>query len=139
MPTLEERLTALEQSQLQSGDGINDLNHYVTMLVGIVQKQEWEIREIKSLLRTLATDVQVLGQSGQLIAQSTQSLRQEVQSLRQEGQATRQEVQSLRQEGQSLRQEVQSLRQEVWSLKEEQDKKFDQILLLLNTLTGKSN
>lgn len=125
MPTLEERLTALEQSQLKSGEGINDLNHYVTTLVGIVQKQEWEIREIKNFLRTLTTDVQVLGQNIQITTQNSQALRQEVQSLRQEGQ--------------SLRQELQGIERNMNSRFGEQDKKFDQILLLLNTLADKSD
>ncbi|HEX6557457.1 MAG TPA: hypothetical protein VF026_32135, partial [Ktedonobacteraceae bacterium] len=53
MPTQEERLTTLEQSQARFGDSINDLNHHVTILIGIIQKQEWDVREIKNSLRTI--------------------------------------------------------------------------------------
>lgn len=53
MPTQEERLTTLEHSQAIFGDSINDLNHHVTILIGIIQKQEWDIREIKNSLRAI--------------------------------------------------------------------------------------
>ena len=48
MPTQEERLSTLEQTQMQVGESIKDLNHYVTMLIGIVQREEWEIREMRA-------------------------------------------------------------------------------------------
>jgi uncharacterized coiled-coil protein SlyX len=53
IPAQEERLTTLEQSQAKFGDSINDLNHHVTILIGIIQKQEWDIREIKTSLRAI--------------------------------------------------------------------------------------
>src|SRR6266704_468464 len=53
MPTQEERFTTLEQTQAQFGEAINDLNYHVTMLIGIVQRQEWDIREIKNILRAI--------------------------------------------------------------------------------------
>jgi uncharacterized coiled-coil protein SlyX len=51
MSTQEERLTALEQAQVGFGEAVGDLNHHVTMLIGIAQRQEWDIREMKSSLR----------------------------------------------------------------------------------------
>ena len=90
MPTQEERLATLEQSQANFGDSINDLNHHVTILIGIIQKQEWDIREIKNSLRAI---------DGRLS----------------------------------------SFEQSVNSRFETQDKKLDQIMGLLTTLTTKSD
>ena len=53
MPTQEERLSTLEQTQVSVDESIKDLNHYVTMLIGIVQREEWEIREMKGSLRSI--------------------------------------------------------------------------------------
>src|SRR3989442_15742626 len=53
MPTQEERLSALEQAQVGVHEAVSDLNHHVTILVGIVQKQEWDIREMKGSLRSI--------------------------------------------------------------------------------------
>jgi uncharacterized coiled-coil protein SlyX len=53
MPTQEERLFTVEQTQAKFGEAINDLNHHVTILTGIMQRQEWDIREIKSSLRAI--------------------------------------------------------------------------------------
>ena len=47
MPTQEDRLSLLEQSYKNVSESIKDLNHYVTMVVGIVGKQEIDIREIR--------------------------------------------------------------------------------------------
>lgn len=63
MTTQEERLTALEQARGQSSEAINDLNHHVTMLIGVVSKQEWDIREIKSSLRAIDSRLGSLEQS----------------------------------------------------------------------------
>ena len=57
MPTQDERLTALEEAQAKFGEAVNDLNHHVTMLIGIVQRQEWDIREMKGSLRTFEQGV----------------------------------------------------------------------------------
>ena len=53
MPTQEERLTALEQAQVGFGEAVSDLNHHVTMLIGIAQRQGWDIREMKGSLRLI--------------------------------------------------------------------------------------
>ncbi len=97
MPTQEERLTTLEQTQAQSGESINDLNHHVTMLIGIVQRQAWDIREIKNSLRVI---------DGRLGSFDTR---------------------------------LGSFEQSVNSRFETQDKKLDQIMALLTTLTTKSD
>jgi uncharacterized coiled-coil protein SlyX len=91
MPTQEERLTALEEAQAKFGEAVNDLNHHVTMLIGVASREEWDIREMKSSLRAID------GRLG--------SLEGRLGSL----------------EGRF----------------EVQDKKLDQVLLLLNTLVPK--
>ena len=53
MPTQEERLSALDQTQVGVNESIKDLNHYVTMSIGIVQREEWEIREMRGSLRSI--------------------------------------------------------------------------------------
>ena len=116
MPTQEERLTALEQSQVRFSEAISDLNHHVTILVGVIQKQEWDMREMKGSLRTLERDVQALDRNIQTVDRNVQTLDRNVQALEQN---------------------VQVLERNMNGRFEEQDKKLDQILLLVNTLTGK--
>src|SRR5438445_2463536 len=53
MPTQEERLFTLEHTQMSVNEAVSDLNHHVTILIGIIQKQEWDIREIKNSLRAI--------------------------------------------------------------------------------------
>src|SRR3989442_15973707 len=53
MPTQEERLSAVEQAQVGVHEAVGDLNHHVTILIGIVQKQEWDMREMKGSLRSI--------------------------------------------------------------------------------------
>ncbi len=53
MPTQEERLSALDQTQVGVNESIKDLNHYVTMLISIMQREEWEIREMRGSLRSI--------------------------------------------------------------------------------------
>ena len=98
MPTQEERLTALEQAQAKFGEAVNDLNHHVTILIGVASREEWDIREMKSSLRAID------GRLGSL-----------------EGQLG------------SLDGRLGSLEGRL----EVQDKKLDQVLLLLNTLVPK--
>ena len=63
MPTQEERIATLEQTQMKVGESIKDLNHYVTMLIGIVQREEWEIREMKGSLQSIDDRLTSLEQS----------------------------------------------------------------------------
>jgi uncharacterized coiled-coil protein SlyX len=53
MPTQEERVFTLEQSQAKFAESITDLNHHVTMMTGIMSREEWDIREIKTSLRSV--------------------------------------------------------------------------------------
>ncbi len=111
MPTQEERLSAVEQAQVSVHEAVSDLNHHVTILIGIEQKQEWDVREMKGSLRSI---------DGRL-----NSFESRFSSL--EGRFEKQEHR------------IESLEQSVNNRFEAQDKKLDQIMLLLNTLTTKSD
>ena len=116
MPTQEERLFTLEQTQMSVNEAVSDLNHHVTILIGIVQKQEWDIREIKGSLRAI---------DGRLSSLET---RFETQERR---------IGSLEQNMNNRFEAVNNRFEAVNNGFESQDKKLDQILLLLNTLTPK--
>ena len=53
MPTQEERLTALEEAQAKFGEAVTDLNHHVTILIGVASREEWDIRELKGSFRAI--------------------------------------------------------------------------------------
>ena len=55
MPTQVERLLTLEQTQFKLGQSLNDLNHHVTMVEGILVRQGLEIREIRNSVRVIDT------------------------------------------------------------------------------------
>ena len=125
MPTQEERLTTLEQSQANFGDSINDLNHHVTILIGIIQKQEWDIREIKNSLRAI---------DGRL-----ESFDSRLESFDSRLSSFDGRLGSFDSRLSSLDGRLSSFEQSVNSRFEMQDKKLDQIMGLLTTLTTKSD
>jgi uncharacterized coiled-coil protein SlyX len=105
MPTQEERLTALELAQAKFGEAVNDLNHHVTILIGVASREEWDIRELKGSFRAID------GRMGSL-----------------EGHMG------------SLEGHLGSLEGRMGSLEgrfETQEKKLDQVLLVLNTFIPK--
>ncbi|MEO8971122.1 MAG: hypothetical protein ABI406_05910 [Ktedonobacteraceae bacterium] len=116
MTTQEERLTTLEQEQAKYSEAISDLNHHVTILTGIMSRQEWDIREMKSSLR--AIDGRLNSVDGRL-----NSVDGRLNAL--EGNLN------------SVDSRLGSLEQSVNNRFGEQGKKLDQILLILNTLTSK--
>jgi len=124
MPTQEERLATLEQSQANFGDSINDLNHHVTILIGIIQKQEWDIREIKNSLRAI---------DGRL-----ESFDSRLGSFDSRLSSFDGRLGSFDSRLSSLDGRLSSFEQSVNSRFETQDKKLDQIMGLLTTLTTKS-
>src|SRR5258706_14152129 len=54
MPTQEERLSTLEQTVNMHGKGIDDLNHNVTILLGITSEQGKVIRAMRVSLADLS-------------------------------------------------------------------------------------
>ncbi len=63
MPTQEERLLTLEYGYQQVSESVKDMNHYVTLMYGVIGKQEVDIREIKISLRSLDNRLTSLEQS----------------------------------------------------------------------------
>ncbi len=122
MPTQEERLSALEQTQVGVNDLIKDLNHYVTMLIGIVQREEWEIREMKGSLRSI----------DKRLASFEQGVNTRFGTLEARMGALDGRMGTL--EGR-----LASFEKSVNTRFEAQDKKLDQILLSLAGLTSKPN
>ncbi|HTI12960.1 MAG TPA: hypothetical protein VL461_00110 [Dictyobacter sp.] len=47
MITQDERIVQLEHSYRQVSEAVKDMNHYVTLMYGVIGKQEVDIREIK--------------------------------------------------------------------------------------------
>jgi len=45
--TQDERIVQLEHSYRQVSEAVKDMNHYVTLMYGVIGKQEVDIREIK--------------------------------------------------------------------------------------------
>jgi predicted nucleic acid-binding Zn-ribbon protein len=115
MPTQEESLSTVEQAQVRVGEAISDLNHHVTMLIGIVQRQEWDLREIKGSLRAIDGRLSSLEGRFETQERRLESLEQNVDTR------------------------FETLEQSMNTHFEALDKKFDQILLLLSTNTPKSD
>lgn len=113
MTTHEERLSAVELAQVRVDEAVSDLNHHVTILIGIVQKEEWDIREIKGSLRAIDGRLNSLESRFETQEHRLENLRQHVNSR------------------------FESLEQRFNTRSEEQDKKLDQILFLLNTYLPK--
>ena len=127
MTTHEERLSAVELAQVRVGEAVSDLNHHVTILIGIVQKEEWDVREIKGSLRAIDGRLNSLESRFETQEHRIENLRQHVNT----------HFESLEQRVNNLNTRFESLDQHVNTRFEAQDKKLDQILLLLNTYIPK--
>ena len=113
MTTHEERLSAVELAQVRVDEAVSDLNHHVTILIGIVQKEEWDIRDIKGSLRAIDSRLSSLENRFETQEHRLENFRQNV--------TTR----------------FESLESSVTTRFEEQDKKLDQILHLLHSVIPK--
>ena len=115
MPTQEERISMLEQSVTMLNRGIWDIYHNETILLGMAIKQDENMRQLQSSLATLSEHLDTFEQS---VNERFEALDGRIGAL----------------DGR-----IGALEQSVNRRFEEQDKKFDQILLLLNTLIPKSD
>ena len=113
VPTQEERLSAFEQTLTALSRDIKDINHNETMLLGMSMKQGEDIREIRSNLAFMSTKQ---GEDIREIRSNLASLGERLDTF-----------------GERLNTSDQSVN----SRFEAQDKKLDQVLLLLNTFTAK--
>jgi gag gene protein p17 (matrix protein). len=53
MPVQEERLSNLERAHKEVSEAVKDINHYVTMIYGVVGKQEIDVKDVKLALRAV--------------------------------------------------------------------------------------
>ncbi len=142
MPTQEERLSTLEQTVTVLSKGIRDINHNETILLGLVSEQGKDIREMKVSLGALNEHLDVFEQS---VSNHFGSLEHRFGSLEHRFGSFEQSVSnrfgSLEHRFGSFEQSVSNrfgtLEQGINSRFEEQDKKLNQVLLLLNTLIPK--
>ena len=121
MPTQEERLSTLEQTVTVLSKGIRDINHNETILLGLVSEQGKDIREMKVSLGAFNERLDVFEES---VTNRFGSLEQGINSR-------------FNAFEQSVTNRFGSLEQGINSRFEEQDKKLDQVLLLINTLIPK--
>jgi chromosome segregation ATPase len=140
MPTQEERLTALEQAQAKFGEAVGDLNHHVTILIGVVSREEWDIREMKISLRAIEGRLGTLEGSMGALEGRLGTLEGSMGAL--EGRLGTLEGSMGALEGRlgTLEGSMGALEGRMGSLEghfETQEKKLDQVLLLLNTFTPK--
>ncbi len=124
MPTQEERLSTLEQTVTVLSKGIRDINHNETILLGLVSEQGKDIREMKVSLGALNEHLDVFEQS---VSNHFGSLEHRFGSLEHRFGSFEQSVSN----------RFGTLEQGINSRFEEQDKKLNQVLLLLNTLIPK--
>jgi peptidoglycan hydrolase CwlO-like protein len=60
MPTQEERLSNLELAHKDIVEAVKDINHYVTMMYGVVGQQGVDIRETKISLRSVNERLEIV-------------------------------------------------------------------------------
>ena len=134
MPTQEERLSTLEQTVNMHGKGIDDLNHNVTILLGITSEQGKDIRAMRVSLADLS---QHLDAFEQRVDSRIGALDGRVSGLDSRIGALDGRVSGLDSRVSGLDSRIGALEQSVNSRFEEQGKKLDQVLLILNTLTSR--
>jgi hypothetical protein len=138
MPTQEERLSTLEQTIAVLNRGIWDIDHNETMLLGMAVKQDENIREVKSSLAALSEHLNTFEQN---VNGGFGALDDRVGMLDGRIGALDDRVGMLDGRFEAFEQSVNgrfgALDLSINSRFEGQDKKFDQILLLLNTLIPK--
>ena len=121
MPAQEERLSTVEQTVVVLGKGIRDIHHNETILLGLVSEQGKDIREMKVSLGALHERLDAFEQSVENRFGTLEN-----------------RFGTLENRFGTLENRFGTLEQSVNHRFEEQDKKLDQVLLLLNTLTSKA-
>src|ERR1051326_6752382 len=124
MSTQEEWPTISGQSQTRFGENISDINHHVTMLLGIVSKQQLDLRDIKASIGSI---------DGRL-----SSLENRFGILESRFGSQESRLNSLEARLGSFEKSVNSRFETIENRFDAQDNKLDQVLLLLNTLIAKS-
>jgi uncharacterized coiled-coil protein SlyX len=124
MPAQEERLSTVEQTVVVLGKGIRDIHHNETILLGLVSEQGKDIREMKVSLGALHERLDAFEQS---VENRFGTLENRFGTLENRFGVLENRFDTLENRFGVLENRF-----------EEQDKKLDQVLLLLNTLTSKA-
>ena len=127
VPTQEERLSAFEQTVTTLSRDIKDINHNETMLLGMAMKQGEDIREIRSNLASVSTKQD----------EDIRETRSSLTSLGDRLDTFGGRLDTFGDRLDTFGGRLDTMDQSVNSRFEAQDKKLDQVLLLLNTLTAK--
>ena len=131
VPTQEERLSAFEQTLTALSRDIKDINHNETMLLGMSMKQGEDIREIRSNLAFMSM------KQGEDIREIKSNLASMSTKQGDDIREIRSNLASLGERLDTFGERLNTSDQSVNSRFEAQDKKLDQVLLLLNTFTAK--
>ena len=134
MPTQEERLSALEQTVAVLNRGIWDINHNETILLGMAVKQGENIQGMMASLATLNEHFSIQDGRIETLDGRIDTLDGHIETLDGRLGAFEQNVNN---RFETLEGRFGTLEQSVDSRFEGQDKKLDQIVLLLNTLISK--
>ena len=134
MPTQEERLSALEQTVAVLNRGIWDINHNETILLGMAVKQGENIQGMMASLATLNEHFSIQDGRIDTLDGRIDTLDGHIETLDGRLGAFEQNVNN---RFETLEGRFGTLEQSVDSRFEGQDKKLDQIVLLLNTLISK--
>ena len=149
MPTQEERLSTLEQTVTVLKQGMQDLNHHVTILLGVTSEQGKDIRGIRVNLAALNERVDAFEQNVNTRFEALDSrvsglddrigvLDSRVSGLDGRIGALDNRVSSLDRRVSGLDGRIEAFEQSVNSRFEEQGKKLDQVLFLLNSVIPRS-
>jgi uncharacterized coiled-coil protein SlyX len=131
MPAQEERLSTVEQTVVVLGKGIRDIHHNETILLGLVSEQGKDIREMKVSLGALHERLDAFEQS---VENRFGTLENRFGTLENRFGTLENRFGVLENRFDTLENRFGVLENRF----EEQDKKLDQVLLLLNTLTSKA-
>jgi len=132
MPTQEERLTALEQTfatlRKENAIHIREVDENTTIMLGVIRDQGRDIKRIVQRLETIDERLHTLEQRFDTLEQRFDTLEQHFDTLEQR-------FDTLEQGFNALEQHFDTLEQRIESRFETSEKKLDQVLHLLTTLT----
>jgi chromosome segregation ATPase len=124
MLSFEERLTAVEQSQKRVAGNIDEINHHMTILLGVVSNQEKDIKEIKASVASI---------DGRLNA-FEQNVNSRFEKVEGRLNAVENRLDTFEQNVNSRFEKLEGRFDTLEGRFEKQDEKLDNVVVLLNTL-----
>jgi chromosome segregation ATPase len=141
VPTQEERLSAFEQTVTALSRDIKDINHNETLLLGMSMKQGEDIREIRSNLASMSMkqgeDIREIRSSLAPLGERLDTFDGRLDTFDGRLDTFDGRLDTFGGRLDTFGERLDTIDQSVNSRFEAQDKKLDQVLLLLNTLTAK--